>query len=288
MLISSQFFDPTKAMLGETFQIFHYYDTKPVNTEVHYHDYYEVCCFLSGDIEYWIEGRIYRPKPGDILLINPSELHRHIVKKPTHTYERIVLWIKKDYLENLKFDIPLSGCFNSKSFETARHIKPTPVMRTDIISKLSELAREFYSDEYGAKLCAYSIFLRFMVELNRLSLTIGDNREDEYEQSSLVINVLQYIGEHYSEELSLDFLSQMFFVSKYHLSHEFSSAVGTSIYKYILLKRLLSARQMLLSGVTPGEAALRCGFKDYTSFFRAFKGEYGISPRVCCTSSIRG
>lgn len=282
MLISSQHFDPTKAMFGETFQIFHYCENRPVNTDVHYHDYYEVCCFLSGDIEYWIEGRIYRPKPGDILLINPSELHRHIVNKQTHTYERIVLWIRKDYLENLKFDIPLSSCFNSDNFEVSRHIKPAPFMRTNVISELSELAGEFYSKEYGSKLCAYSIFLRFMVELNRLALTVGENHEEESEQPSLVIEVLQYIGEHYSEELSLDILSQNFFVSKYHLSHEFSKSVGTSIYRYILLKRLLSARQLLLGGVTPSEAALRCGFKDYTSFFRAFKGEYGISPRACC------
>lgn len=287
MLISSQHFDPTKAMLGETFQIFHYRDSKPINTDVHYHDYYEVCCFLSGDIEYWIEGRIYRPQPGDILLINPSELHRHIVNKPTHTYERIVLWIRKDYLENLKFDISLVNCFNTKNFEVSRHIKPTPFMRTDIISRLSELAREYYSEEYGSKLCAYSLFLRFMVELNRFALTVGDNREEESEQPSLVIDVLQYIGEHYSDEISLDILAQKFFVSKYHLSHEFSNAVGTSIYRYILLKRLLSARQLLLKGATPSEAALRCGFKDYTSFFRAFKGEYGISPRACCASGSR-
>lgn len=287
MLISSQQFSPTQSMFGETFQIFHYCDSKPINTDVHYHDYYEVCCFISGDIEYWIEGRIYRPKPGDILLINPSELHRHIVNKQTHTYERIVLWIKKEYLEGLKFDIPLVDCFNNKNFEITRHIKPAPIMRTDIISKLSELSNEFYSDEYGSKLCAYSIFLRFMVELNRLALLIGENREEESEQPSLVIEVLQYISDHYSEELSLDALSQKFFVSKYHLSHEFSNTVGTSIYRYILLKRLLAARQLLLSGVTPSEAALRCGFKDYTSFFRAFKGEYGISPRACCTTGNR-
>jgi len=73
-------------------------------------------------------------------------------------------------------------------------------------------------------------------------------------------------------------------VSKYHLSHEFSSIVGTSVYRYIMLKRLLIAKQMLSSGISPGAVCINCGFGDYANFFRAFKAQYGISPRDCASS----
>ncbi len=46
-----------------------------------------------------------------------------------------------------------------------------------------------------------------------------------------------------------------------------------------MLKRLTAAKRMLMNDTAPGEVCVRCGFRDYTSFFRAFKAEYGISPR---------
>ena len=118
-----------------------------------------------------------------------------------------------------------------------------------------------------------------MVELNRLARGADGRLEAREDSSPLVSQVLRLIDEHYSEELSLESIAANFFVSKYHLSHEFSRAVGTSVYRYIMIKRLLMARQLLLGGMSPSEVYGRCGFKDYTNFYRAFKAEYGVSPR---------
>ena len=82
-----------------------------------------------------------------------------------------------------------------------------------------------------------------------------------------------------SAELSLDALAGELFVSKYHLSHAFSREVGVSVYRYILMRRLMMARQLLTAGEPAGQVCRSCGFADYTSFYRAFKSEYGISPR---------
>ncbi len=62
------------------------------------------------------------------------------------------------------------------------------------------------------------------------------------------------------------------------MSHTFSSQVGTSIYRYILLKRLLAAREQIVGGISPSEASQNCGFPDYANFYRAFRAEYGVSP----------
>jgi AraC-like DNA-binding protein len=55
--------------------------------------------------------------------------------------------------------------------------------------------------------------------------------------------------------------------------------VGTSIYRYVIFRRLLQARELMSAGEPPGEVYQLCGFGDYANFYRAFKGEYGISPR---------
>lgn len=117
-----------------------------------------------------------------------------------------------------------------------------------------------------------------MVRLNRLARHTGQTEESR-QQSALVQQVLSYIGEHLSQSLSLEALADRFFVSKYYLSHTFSAEVGVSLYRYIMLRRLLLARQLLSQGIPAGQVSVSCGFTDYTSFYRAFKSEYGISPR---------
>ena len=116
-----------------------------------------------------------------------------------------------------------------------------------------------------------------MVQLNRIALHTQPQQE-ETAVSNLVDQVLHYIGRHINEELTLDGLAERFFVSKYHLSHTFTREVGVSLHRYITLRRLLMARQLLSAGVPAGQVSSTCGFSDYTSFYRAFKAEYGISP----------
>ena len=280
MKTQSQHFDPRQIMHSGNFEIFHYKEPRPDTVEVHHHDFYEVYFFLGGAVEYWVDGKTFRLEPGDLLLINPMELHRPIVAEGSKTYERIVLWISKEYLEKLSTDsIDLTRCFDTSLPTHTNLIHPQTVERTALTTRLTELIRECYGNDLGNALYAHGLFLQFMVELNRLALSAPKPRTIKDDSSDLVSQVLTYINEHFSEELTLESIAGKFYVSKYHLSHAFSSEVGVSIYHYIILKRLTSACQMLLDGKAAKEVCACCGFSDYTSFFRAFKGEYGISPR---------
>lgn len=280
MKTQSQHFDPRQIMHSCNFEIFHYKEPRPDTVEVHHHDFYEVYFFLGGAVEYWVDGKTFRLEPGDLLLINPMELHRPIVAEGSKTYERIVLWISKEYLEKLSTDsIDLTRCFDTSLPTHTNLIHPQTVERTALTTRLTELIRECYGNDLGNALYAHGLFLQFMVELNRLALRAPKPRTFKDDSSDLVSQVLTYINKHFSEELTLESIAGKFYVSKYHLSHAFSSEVGVSIYRYIILKRLTSACQMLLDGKAAKEVCACCGFSDYTSFFRAFKGEYGISPR---------
>ncbi len=275
----AQRFDPRQTMHCQDFEIFHYREPEPDEVEVHHHDFYEVYLFLGGEIEYWVEGRIYHLQPGDLLLINPQELHRPLVKPNGSVYERIVLWIDKNYLKTLSdSEVSLTRCFDNSIPTHTNLLRPTSTQFSDIMLRMGEMVRESYSGEYGGKLCAAGIFLQFMVELNRMALHFDASPQEREEPPKLVAQVLSYINDHYKEDLSLEGLAEQFFVSKYHLSHEFNRAVGVGVYRYIMLKRLLMAKHMLADGMAPGEVYASCGFHDYTNFYRAFKAEYGISP----------
>lgn len=258
-----QTFDPRQEMLKKSYEVFLYSEPRAATVEVHHHDFYEVYCFMGGEAEYWVEGRTYILRPGDLLLISPMELHRPIVKSGS-VYKRIVLWIDKGYLDGLSYK--LTRCFVSGS----------NLLRggNAITERLQQLVNESYGNGYSADICADGIFLQLMVEINRLSPLNNEQKP------SLISEVLEYIGKHYGEKMSLDSIAAQFYVSKYYLSHEFKKETGTSLYRYLTLKRLAAARQMLVSGSTPGDACAECGFGDYTVFYKAFKAEYGVSPNA--------
>ena len=270
----AQRFDPRQEMHADTFEVFHYKEPRPEGVEVHHHDFYEVYYLLSGQVEYWVEGRIITLKPGDVLLIGPMELHRPMIGPENTIYERIVLWINPAYLESLGAGGALCRCFDPN---LPNLICPSQAERPALHGKMGDLVREYYSKEFGSDTCALGLFLQLMVQLNRMVLHTGALHQ-ERQLSPLVQKALQYISAHLAENLSLDTIAGACFVSKYHLSHAFSREVGISVYRYITIKRLLMARQLLSAGEPAGQVCANCGFPDYTGFYRAFKAEYGISP----------
>lgn len=275
----SQPFDPRQHMLAQSFEIFHYYDSKLDNVELHHHDFFEIYLFLNGNVDYSIESRIYHLLPGDMLLISPLELHQPRIAQDT-PYERIVLWINKAFL--LQFSSPqtsLTSCFDSVNPQHTNLLRFSPAQREVIQGLMLQLINETGNQEYGGDLASMSILMSLLIEINRVAQATPPKHESGDKAAMLVSNVLAYINDHYNEELSLDSIANRFFISKYHLSHEFNRLVGTSVYRYIVQKRLLIAKQMLSDGVPPTDAYQHCGFKDYANFYRAFKSTYNINPK---------
>ena len=275
-----QVFDPRQSMTSPTFEIFHYRDAKFEGVAVHQHDFYEVYFFISGNVEYSVEGKSYLLKKGDLMLINPLELHQPRIGPDQNPYERIVLWINKNYLSRLcTNNTSLSQCFDNTNPQHTNLLRLSKAQQSYFSTKLSELIEETGSKDYGSDLAAEAILTRFLVELNRLTLSIDKKIETDKSSSALIPDILTYINQHYCEKISLSSIADEFFISKYYLSHAFNDVVGTSVNRYITLKRLINAKQMLSSGIKPTTAAIHCGFNDYAGFYRAFTAEYGITPK---------
>ena len=273
----SQRFDPRQTMQKNTFEIFHYREPRMNPVEVHHHSFYEVYYLLEGNVEYWVEGRVVSLVPGDLLLISPMELHRPVLTRG-QVYERMVLWIHKDYLQSLGGE----GFLPGESFDSPRHIqhiRPTASERTALTARFGELVREAYGTEPGAALCAQGIFLQLLVQLCRLVSRSQGAGEQAESRSTRIQRVLEYIHEDPARPMTLEQLAGMFFVSKYHLAHAFSREVGVSLYRYITMRRLILAQQLLSQGYSAAATGRLCGFSDYTGFYRAFCSEYGISPK---------
>lgn len=279
MATRHQRFDARQNMQSKTFEVFRYRDAYMKEVALHHHDFYEVYFFLSGNVQYIIESRSYLMTPGDVLLISPMELHQPMFGPEQREYERIVLWIDKQFLEG--FSLPgqsFTACFDTASPNHTNLLRPEGVQRQYLMFLLEQLIAEAASADPYQEIAALTYLGQVLVSLNRLAL---QQRSDDpvAAPDSTVYNVLGYINEHYSENLTLDDLANKFFISKYHLSREFQRLVGTSVHRYIVQKRLVMAKQMLSEGKASSEVYQHCGFGDYSNFYRAFKAEYQISPK---------
>lgn len=68
-------------------------------------------------------------------------------------------------------------------------------------------------------------------------------------------------------------------MNRYALMHKFKQETGSTIYDYVIKKRLAMAKILIRKGMPISQIYQECGFNDYSSFERAFKKNIGISPR---------
>ena len=100
----------------------------------------------------------------------------------------------------------------------------------------------------------------------------------EYQQS--VYRVVYYIEQHYAEELTLAELAKISGFSKYHFHRIFQGVIGENLGTFIRKVRLVKSTGKLFNGLTVTEVAMQSGYETPASFAKAFKENYGVSPKA--------
>ncbi len=243
---------------------------------MHTHDCYEIFCFLSGRANYFVEGSIYPLHPGDILLMKKSEAHSLLLKS-TQPYERVVI----------NFNAAVIAAPLRERLESFLDGRPLGKRNNYPATMFRELHWNYYIEqmENAADLAEQSAYLTVL--LCELANRASSPMAPEGEQSS-VSAIVDYINRHLSDPLSLDTVCQRFFISKSDLNKKFRQLVGTSVWDYITTKRLLRARELLRAGENPTKLYLQCGFREYCTFYRAYKQHFGVSPKADFQQRDRG
>ena len=272
-------FSTRQYMLSKDFEIYYYDDAHFSSVKTHSHNYYEFYFFMEGSISMQIGGRSYSLKNGDVILIPPGVPHHTVNHNVDIPYRRFVFWISETYFRQL---CELSADYEyivKQSIVTHKYVYHNDVISfNNIQTLLFLLLEEIHSDRFGR---ASKISLQvndLLLHLNRMAYE--QNVPGHYKKDlRLYENLLIYIESHLDEDLSLEHLAEIFFVSKYHIAHIFKENLGLSVHQYIIKKRLALCKGALLSGTNISNSFSLYGFKDYSSFYRAFKKEYGVSPK---------
>lgn len=265
--------------LQQNFRLFHLKDKTDKSFDFHYHDFDKIVIFLSGEVTYVVEGKSYHLKPWDILLVQHHAIHRPVIDKD-NTYERIVIWVKKEFIEQQhRKDCDLSACFEKSSEKSFNLIRTRSSLQSEIQTIISNLEDSLRSDDFGHDLLSDTYFLQLLVYINRVFLDASFSQdESDLTYNKQITELIKYINTHLGEDLSNETLANKFYLSKYYLMHRFKKETGYTLHSYIEQKRLLHASELIKEGVAVTKAAQECGFKEYTTFLRAFKRNFHISP----------
>lgn len=266
-------------MVSQDFEIYYYNDHNLSKVNLHSHNYYEFYFFLEGDISIQIGNDIFPIRHGDILLMPPGVPHHPIIHSTEVPYRRFVFWISREYCDHLRQLSP-DYIYLMEYVQAGKNyvFHNDKISFNNVQSKILRLLEEMHSDHFGRdaqiSLCVNDLVLC----LNRMIYARNVPRSQR-EELDLYQQITEYIEEHLDENLSLETLAEEFYVSKYHIAHVFKDHLGISIHQYITKKRLALCREAILGKAGITEVYQTFGFGDYSSFYRAFKKEYGISPK---------
>ncbi|MBU3127571.1 AraC family transcriptional regulator [Clostridium tagluense] len=276
-----------RGYLNEDFLFFNLKDQKKTEFEIHYHDFNKIIIFVSGEVTYIIEGKSYKLKPWDILLVGRNDLHLPIIS-PTVPYIRMILWLNPLFLEgHNKNNCDLLSCFQLASERKLNLIRLCNKNINSLKQNLADLEEEMQDMAFGSTILKNALFLQFMVKINRLFLGMDiDKNIDDIKYDPRIENILSFLNSNLDKHLSIGMLSKEFYLNKYYLMHLFKEETGYTIYNYIQKKRIIKASDLIKSGMQTGEVCGQCGFGDYSSFVRAFKKEFGLSPKQYYKSNI--
>ncbi|MCR5558398.1 MAG: AraC family transcriptional regulator [Butyrivibrio sp.] len=276
-------FNSRQYMLSSDFEVFYYSDKNFKTLHPHAHDYYECYLFIEGDVTMEIfsgnSSDTYKMTPGDLMIMPPGVKHHAIMHESEKNYRRFVFWISRDCCNSLLSE-SMDYMYLMQKAEAFHkyiyHLAPSQFHLVE--SKFLRLLEEISQDRYGADTFQHICLCDLILTINRI-IYDEEHSHSGSDELSLFQSIISYVEENLEDQLSLDDIAGKFYVSKYYVAHLFKDTLGISLHQYIIKKRLSECRDAITSGEPITSAYERFGFRDYSSFFKSFKKEYGMSPK---------
>ena len=232
---------------------------------MHTHNAYELIYFLDGDASHVIEDRKYKLKRGDLILIRPMSYH-FIQIEGQARYERYdILFDPKAHgvegVERLPEDLEVVSLADNPLAED--------------VFRRCDAYRLGCTDEVFSRLLPHLLSELF---LNLHTVGKLNPAAEGARLSPLISEALRYINRNLCSPLDIGQIAAGLYVSESYLFRLFKRELHQTPLKYIREKRLMMAKKMLSEGERPTAVCSRCGFSDYTTFYRNYVAFFGYPP----------
>lgn len=243
--------------------------SEPYTSKIKTKRYYEMTFCLMGEITYHIGAKNYTLRPGDLLLLRPGETFTRTAADGMR-FDRIWIGFEREWLERIGMERLLLP-FESAAHGQDKLLHPDSFPDDFWRQTLGQMQREGCDSEVQIRTCTLSLLWAiYEVFFSRGRQTASDD--------PLGKQIVSYVNANLQDAETLGELTTRFHISRASLYRLFKAETGEPLGEYIAKKRLQLAREMMIGGVIPKKACQLSGFRDYSTFYRAYKRRYGISP----------
>lgn len=245
---------------------------------IHYHECFEVVFYISADLEVYLDDAHCTLGTGQILLIPPRKIHKLIYSENTN-YIRYIFYFTLDHVAN---------AFHGTAKQKVVHFFQSPDSYKAVLSapeffRMKGIFHNMLEHKQTHSAKNHDLLTTYAsVILQELYLIFSSQTPEEKspEEISPVEQILVYINDHYSQQITLQDLEENFFLNKSYICRIFRKTMGISLVNYLQYKRILEAQKLLLNSDMPIiEIGMECGFTSVQHFYRVFKKITGLTPK---------
>jgi AraC-like DNA-binding protein len=247
--------------------------------DLHLHNFCEIYLLLEGEVEIYVHDSHYHILPGTLMLFNDREIHKAEFKN-SGTYKRCYIHIPPALLHHYSTPITdLTNCFYNRNLGIKNMIQLEPSQIKYFMQNIYGMVESQQSEPLGYDLLIHSYLIQLLVMVNALYTkhSFTKNLTDKY--PALIKKIISYIDNHLLDELTLEQIAHGLSLDKYYMCHIFKKETSTTIFRFILLKRIALSRILLAEGKNVTEACYLSGFKDYNNFITSFRKSTGCTPK---------
>ena len=230
------------------------YDLDNLNWHIHYHESFEICFIIEGEINITIDTVCYNLKRGDSVIIFPRQLHSY--ETAQHSKMRVITFMPDLIPE-------FTNCYKNMLPE-----------KNDI-KGLADFKQYFDAPNiFAQKGLLYSV-------LGILAENTDFKEAASSDESQLLLKILRYIEKNFKTPCFLQTAAEELSYGYSYLSRTFKKRMGMSYTEYLNKYRINRALYMLGNkrNMQIQQIAEECGYDSLCSFNRNFKYFTGYTPR---------
>ena len=278
---SHYFFNQSSPILARAFYQENY------EAGMHIHDFYELNFIIEGQGYHYFNNGCYKIGKNDIFIIPPGYWHGYY---PTQSIKMYHIMLHKNFFIHYSKELNLLPAYpimltmepSYGSQNNRYYLNLSDEQMNALLPQLEAVAALYSnaSDDIAPMAHSLSMYiLAYTCRIYKEKYICKGNEVWEHSVSRNILKCINYIQEHYGENITLDTLTELSNVSRATLFRYFIKLTGATPINYLNAFRLSKAREMLgQSDLSIAEIAVACGFYDSSHLNRFFSRAYGCTP----------
>lgn len=246
------------------------------HSTAHFHPFTEIFFITNGQGTFLLDDKIVKVNKWDLIIINPNCLHTEKSSLSDVPLEYTVLGV-----DNLLLNFPESYSLIDNDRQIKQYIIKNCFRDKDVIlDYFDQLILEVEHKAFNYELACKSMLILFITHIIRTTTSSLFIEESQEKINLECMKIKNYIDAHYSQNITLDFLSDLSYMNKFHLVHTFTKEIGVSPINYVITRRIQEAKNLLATtNYSIRDIASIVGFSNSSYFSQMFRKVSGMSPK---------